>query len=248
MTTNPLSFPFIKLNEVDSTNNYAMNLVRQGMARNFECIWALAQNQGKGQRGNTWLSESGKNLTCSLVYFPLSLEAINNFYLSMTVCIAAKRFLEKICKGVQIKWPNDLYINGKKSGGILIENTLEKQNLKCSVIGLGINLNQSEFPEDIPNATSVFLNTGKLQDIEESLHLLYDLLTEGLKKLDLKLFPEIKSEYLENLYGLGHSLKFKDINGEFIAAIEGVENTGELVLRDKAGSQRKYSFKEVELI
>ena len=94
----------------------------------------------------------------------------------------------------------------------------------------------------------MFLTTGKLQDIETSLHLLYDLVTDGLKKLDQKLFSEIKSEYLQNLYGKGISLNFRDDNGEFIAVIEGVENTGELVLRDKEGRQRKYSFKEVELI
>jgi BirA family biotin operon repressor/biotin-[acetyl-CoA-carboxylase] ligase len=248
MNANHLNFPIIRLSEVDSTNNYAMNLVRQGVARNFQCIWALHQNQGRGQRGNSWLSENGKNLTCSIIFFPLSLEATENFYLSMTVCLAAKRFLEKICNGVQIKWPNDIYLAGKKTGGILIENTLDKQNVKSSVIGVGINLNQSEFPADIPNATSVFLNSGIVQEIEPNLQLLYNSITEGLKKLDLKLYSEIKTEYLECLYGIGIQLKFKDSKGEFTGVIEGVEDTGELIIKDERGNKRIYAFKEVEMI
>ncbi len=248
MGANHSTFPFISLSEVDSTNNYAMNLVRQGVARNFQCIWALHQNDGKGQRGNTWFSESGKNLTCSIIYFPLALEAVENFYLSMTVCLAAKKFLENHCTGVQVKWPNDLYIAGKKTGGILIENTLEKQNVKSSVIGVGINLNQKEFPDDIPNATSVFLNAGIILEIEPNLQLLYNSITEGLKKLDLKLYAEIKTEYLKSMYGIGIQLKFKDSIGEFTGVIEGVEDTGELIIKDEAGKLRRYIFKEVEMI
>lgn len=225
-----------------------MNLVRQGVARNFQCVWALHQNQGRGQRGNSWFSESGKNLTCSIIFFPLSLEAVENFYLSMTVCLATKKFLENHCTGVKIKWPNDLYLAGKKTGGILIENTLEKQSVKSSVIGIGINLNQSAFPDDIPNVTSVFLNTGIIREIEPNLQLLYNLITEALKKLDLKFYSEIKSEYLKCLYGIGIHFKFKDSKGEFIGVIEGVEDTGELIIKDDAEKLRRYTFKEVEMM
>jgi BirA family biotin operon repressor/biotin-[acetyl-CoA-carboxylase] ligase len=248
MRTNQQSFPFIKLDVVDSTNNYAMNLVKEGWTKNLACIWARDQNQGKGQRGNTWLTEAGKNLTCSIIFFPASLDAGDNFFLSMVACLAAMKFLQSSCQDVQIKWPNDLYLAGKKTGGILIENTLEKENIRSSVIGIGVNLNQKEFPPDIPNATSVLLSSGKESDIEKSVLALYSSLVENLKKLDMKLYDEIKNSYLLSLFGFGIQLTFRDINGEFRGIIEGIENTGELLIKDTEGKQRKYAFKEVEMI
>jgi BirA family transcriptional regulator, biotin operon repressor / biotin---[acetyl-CoA-carboxylase] ligase len=248
MSTKQQSFPFIKLDVVDSTNNYAMNLVKEGWTKNLACIWARDQNQGKGQRGNTWLSEAGKNLTCSIIFFPSNLDAGYNFYLSMAACLAAKKFLQLSCQDVQIKWPNDLYLDGKKTGGILIENTLEQQKIKSSIIGLGINLNQKEFPTDIPNATSVLLSSGKESDIEKSVLALYSSLIESLKKIDMKLYDETKQLYLQSLFGLGIQLLFRDMRGEFRGIIQGIENTGELLIMDGTGKQRKYAFKEVELI
>lgn len=223
-------------------------MVKEGWTKNLTCIWALEQNQGKGQRGNSWLSEAGKNLTCSIIFFPLSLDAVDNFYLSMTVCLAAKNFLQSYCQAVQIKWPNDLYLAGKKTGGILIENTLERKIIKSSIIGIGINLNQNEFPSDIPNATSVLLSSGTELDIEKSVLALYSSMVKGLKKLDGKLYAEIKRDYMNSLFGLGIQLSFRDIKGIFNGIIQGVEDTGELLIKDADGKQRKYTFKEVEMI
>jgi len=225
-----------------------MNLVKEGWIKNLACIWAGEQNQGKGQRGNTWLSEAGKNLTCSIIYFPEQLKAGDNFYLSMAVCLAAKKFLQASSEEVQIKWPNDLYLSGKKTGGILIENTLERQNIRSSIIGIGINLNQKEFPADIPNATSVLLSTGKESNLEKSVLALYSSIVEYLKKLDRKLYTEIKGSYLQSLYGLGVQLTFREKKGKFKGIIEGIDDTGELLIRDEDGKQRKYAFKEVEMI
>jgi len=241
-------FPFIKLDVIDSTNNYAMNLVKDGWAKNLACIWALDQNMGKGQRGNIWQSEAGKNLTCSIIFFPDSLNAGNSFYLSMAACLAAKKFLESSCMDVKIKWPNDLLVSGKKAGGILIENILEKQIIRSSVIGIGINLNQREFPPDIPNVSSVFINSGKISDIEQSVHSLYSEMTGYLKKLDMKHYDELRQSYLQSLFGLDLQLNFRDSNGEFEGTILGVEETGEILIKTKAEQQRRYSFKEVEMI
>ena len=248
MSTNPQSFPFIKLDVVDSTNNYAMNLVKEGWIKNLACVWAREQNRGKGQRGNSWLSEAGKNLTCSIIYFPEQLNAGDNFYLSMAVCLAAKKYLQAYSQEIQIKWPNDLYLAGKKTGGILIENTLERQRIKSSVIGIGINLNQQKFPSDIPNATSVLLSTGKESNLEKSVLSLYSSILEYLKKLDMKQYTEIKCSYLQSLYGLGVQLSFRDLHGTFKGVIEGVKDSGELLIKDIEGRQRKYAFKEVEMI
>jgi BirA family transcriptional regulator, biotin operon repressor / biotin---[acetyl-CoA-carboxylase] ligase len=248
MSAKQQSFPFIKLDVIDSTNNYAMNLVKAGQIRNLTCIWTLDQNRGKGQRGNIWLSEAGKNLTCSVIFFPSSLKASENFYLSMTTCLASRKFLQLSCNNVQVKWPNDLYVAGKKSGGILIENTLEKQDVRASILGVGINLNQTEFPSEILNATSVLLNSGKKSDIEKSLLTFYSLLVENLQILDQKRYTEIKESYMESLYGLGVMLHYKDTYGEFDGIIQGIEDTGELLIKDSKGKIRKYSFKEVEMI
>lgn len=238
----------IKIESIDSTNNYAMNLLKEGKARNFECIWAIDQTQGKGQRGNSWQSDAGKNLTFSVIYMPVHLEADHNFTISMAVSLAVFEFLHAYVQPVQVKWPNDIYIKNRKAGGILIENTIEKQSIKSSVMGIGLNINQKKFGDNLPAATSLISNYGREIDLNEAIYTLYNLIVSYLQRVDRKEYEAIKHEYKACLLGIGENKEYRDTNGKFHGMVIGVEDSGQLVLMDIDGNQRKYNFQEVDLI
>jgi BirA family transcriptional regulator, biotin operon repressor / biotin---[acetyl-CoA-carboxylase] ligase len=238
----------IFLPQVDSTNNYAMNLVKQGWKSNQTVVWTEEQVSGRGQRGNIWISEAGMNLTFSMIVYPANLPAWQFFYLSMACSLAIEEFVSRYCRDVSIKWPNDIYIGAKKVAGLLIENTLEQDWIKASVIGTGINLNQVSFPENLPNPVSIRLSNGRHMDIRQSLEELYLLMTRWLSDLKGERNRQLRDKYVQHLYGSGQVRTYRDSIGSFNAAIEGVEESGELLLRDSSNRLRKYSFREVELV
>ena len=144
------------LKEVSSTNHYLAQLCKESKAKEFHTVWAEYQTAGKGQRGNSWESENGKNLTFSTVLYPTSLKAKDQFYLSMIVAFATVDALGDYTDGFSIKWPNDIYWKDQKIGGILIENELEGAYITQSNIGIGINVNQEEVRSQAPNPVSLF--------------------------------------------------------------------------------------------
>jgi BirA family transcriptional regulator, biotin operon repressor / biotin---[acetyl-CoA-carboxylase] ligase len=152
----------IELEYVDSTNNYAMARIHEGMAS--DGLVCITRNQwaGKGQRGKTWLSEPGKNLMMSLVIEPSPLNISRQFLFSASVSLAILDVMNRFKgKNWTIKWPNDIYWNDRKAAGILIENIIQGENWPWAVVGIGINLNQLSFPPDIPNAVSLKQITGE---------------------------------------------------------------------------------------
>jgi len=158
----------IKLDNTDSTNNYAMQLVNDDKAHNGLTITARSQHSGKGQRGRKWTDMPDKCLLMSVVVNPkMPISAQFTFSAAMATAIA--NILQKSlpeCQ-VRIKWPNDIIINDKKAGGILIENALRGSNWTHSVIGVGLNVLQSSFPKDLPDATSLKMASGKSFEIDE---------------------------------------------------------------------------------
>ena len=238
----------LKIESLDSTNNYAMNRVKEGKAGNFDCIWAAEQTQGRGQRGNSWLSEAGKNLTFSVIYYPEGLEAQHNFTISMAVSLAVHEFLEGYVQQAQIKWPNDLFIKNRKVGGILIENTLEQQYVKSTVAGVGLNINQRKFDEQLPSATSLVSNYGKELDLEESIFSLYNLIVSYLQRIDRNEREILRQEYKSKLLGIGENMEYRDRQGRFFGMVIDVEDSGQLVVMDIDGKTRKYFFQEVDLV
>ena len=203
------------------------------------------QQAGRGQVGNVWESEDGKNLLFSLLIHPKFLLANQQFLISQIVSLSVKEVLESYIEGVQIKWPNDIYWKDRKICGILIENDLMGDWISQSIIGVGINVNQEEFRGDAPNPVSLLQITGKaherkmlLSDFLRCFFDYYDLLMQGKEE-------EVQAAYVASLYHGDGFYRYTDKQGCFEAKIYSIEPTGHLVLQLRSGEHRSYAFKEV---
>lgn len=203
------------------------------------------QTQGRGQRGNSWFSEAGKNLTCSIVLCPKFLPLHEQFYLNMISSLAVqKTFEDQGVENVKVKWPNDVLISQKKAAGILIENSVKNNKLEWTVLGVGVNINQMRF--HLERATSLWKETGTETSVEEYLHqflahleALYLRLRDG-KKSDLK------ELYLSNLFGYQQIRQYRS-EYEFEGKLVDVTDAGFLVI-ETGGRLQQFDFKEVEFI
>lgn len=139
-----INIPIEKMEETLSTNDHLAQLCRDNKAEEFYTVVTNYQTDGKGQRGNTWEAERGKNILFSIVIYPTALEAKNQFYLSMLTAVSIVAALEKYTDGFSIKWPNDIYWKEKKIAGILIENEVQGKYIAQSIIGIGLNVNQGK--------------------------------------------------------------------------------------------------------
>lgn len=236
--------------EVSSTNTYVKELLLAGIELpDVTVVEADFQTGGRGQQGNSWESERGKNLTFSFVCHPTFLPATNQFILSQAIAVAVQRTLSEYTDGISIKWPNDIYWNDRKICGTLIECNLMGSTIKDCIIGTGINVNQTEFRSDAPNPVSLAQITGftfNRQTILDSVVQQFKKLHEELKDGKIE---ELKSEYMQHLYRREGFYQYQEPKGEpFEAAIEDVETMGHLVLRLRDGSIKKYEFKEIKYI
>ena len=170
MHTETNSFPLIHLDETDSTNRYLTQLCDRQQVAEYTTVCADYQTAGKGQRGNTWESERGKNLMFSLVLYPTFLQPQRQFILSQLTALAVRDTLTRWAGDIRIKWPNDIYWQEKKICGILIENELNAEGIARSIIGIGLNVNQTKFHSDAPNPVSLRQITGGEENPMEVLH------------------------------------------------------------------------------
>ena len=238
----------IQLQEVDSTNNYLRALQQKEEQEEGTVVAAYEQSAGRGQRGNTWEAEAGKNLTFSMIFHPQELIASDQFIISQLVSTAIKEVLDHYIPDVSIKWPNDIYYQDKKIGGILIENDLSGYEVFQTIIGIGINVNQDLFLSNAPNPVSMFQITGKEYDLEKLLNeFASQIYINYLDMLD-GAEHEIKEVYKNSLYRSKGMHAYEDENGTFLAEIVKTESTGHLVLRDSEGIIRRYAFKEVRFV
>lgn len=233
------------LDTVDSTNSEALRRLPE--LAHGTVLAAREQTAGRGQRGNTWFTEPGKNLTFSIVLKNLPLSAPEAIRLNFLTSVAVATFLESRGVAAAIKWPNDIYAGGRKICGMLIENTLGPGGrLVASVIGIGINVNQTEFPQ-LANATSLALCTGGKYELEEAL--------EDFLALFEGLLPQLSSgqlfaAYSERLFRKGESARYHDLltDREYQGVIQGVEPDGRLHIRSLDGEDFYYRFKEVSYL
>ena len=240
-----------KVKELSSTNDYLAQLCKEGKVKEFHTVMAESQTAGKGQRGNFWESESGKNLTFSIVLYPTAWEAKYHFSLSMLTAIACIETLGNYTKGFSIKWPNDIYWHDKKIGGILIENELEGAYITQSILGIGLNINQEEFHTSAPNPVSLKQILGAEVDLMEVLSKVLHGITGGYRQLESSfdiMLATMHLIYLKYIYRKKGLYPYRDKNGEFKAEFKDIELDGHLVLKDEQGKIRRYSFKEVEYI
>ncbi len=227
-STHPIGQPFIKLAQVDSTNNYAMGLAHEGLASHGLAVFAEHQSAGRGQRGKTWLTEPRQNITLSLILSPK--QPYKPFLLSASTALACREFFESYAKSeVYVKWPNDIYWRDRKAGGILIENVLSGKEPKWHIVGMGININQVNFPEGIQKAVSLRQITGTHFDTE---NLARELCIFIDKRLNNQQENEIIQEYNDHLLFKGTVRKLRQNGKTFEALIKGVNHSGELIIED----------------
>jgi BirA family transcriptional regulator, biotin operon repressor / biotin---[acetyl-CoA-carboxylase] ligase len=236
----------IHLESVDSTNNYTHSLLQDQHIVAGTVILADYQSHGKGQAGNQWFSEKGSNLLFSFLLKPTFLLAEKQFYLSMCVSNGIVAYLNALIPGGAIKWPNDVYHNGKKLAGILIENTILGNRLNTAIVGVGININQKVFPPELNQATSLYLATGQEQDIGKQFSALLGLLNHHLEFLYNWRYAEIRNGYLNHLYLLNQWHVYNDLEGTFEGRITDILDSGELVVKQRSGIIKQYSFKEIQ--
>lgn len=248
MISRPLKLgePLIKLETVDSTNDYATNLLRTENAGEGTVILADYQSLGKGRGNNRWQSEKGQNLLFSIIFKPDFLRADKQFYLSMGISNGIAELVEKIAGNSKIKWPNDIFLNNKKVAGILIENTIMKDKLYTSVAGIGLNVNQQIFSPDLTDAISLYQVTGKKYDLFDVLNDLLRLITKTLEPLYSGDYGTLKIAYLNRLFRLNEWTRLADSSGMFEGRIVDIGESGELLVEKHKGQITPYSFGEIK--
>ncbi|WP_277124591.1 biotin--[acetyl-CoA-carboxylase] ligase [Capnocytophaga gingivalis] len=239
----------IKLNATNSTNTYLKNLLKEKQVKDLSCIWALSQTQGRGQQGAKWISEPGKNLTFSVLKKFENLPSEYHFLLNMEVSLAIFRALKKLyIPDLAVKWANDILSSKKKICGILIENTLHKEQISSSIIGIGLNVNQVFF-NDLPNVSSLQKIMGHPFDLEEVLLLICQELEVSLKSLSPTRFESMLDEYHTHLFRKDKPSTFEYPNGErFMGYIRGVSHNGQLQVEQEDALMSSFSLKEIKLL
>lgn len=241
----------IWLESTDSTNAEAAR--RMDGIDNMAVISARNQTKGRGQRGNVWKSEAGVNLTFSIVLKPgiegiPAIGAKSQFVICESITLALKDVLSSFGIKAAIKWPNDIYVNDRKICGILIENTLRGGDVAASIIGVGLNVNQTEFPEDLPNPTSMKLESGGDFDVEKVLE---DLAGQFRRYVELSAEAtgreKMRGMYLADLYRKGewHQYELPYEGRRFRGMIRGISGIGNLLVEDEEGGCGEFGFKEI---
>lgn len=239
----------IEVASCTSTNDLLRATIENSFHAEGAVLFTLHQTAGRGQIGTKWHSQPNDSLTFSLWLRPKFLHPSRQFLLNMAISNAVIQFMQQyISPESRIKWPNDLYIGNKKSGGILIENTLNQHQITGSIIGIGINLNQIEFPAEIPNPVSWKQITGYIYQPKEVLLMLLPYLDAWYHKLRIEGYEQIKEEYIRYLYGFNIMLKYEDEGGTFKGTIHGVDETGCLMLTKETSEQCKYQLKEIRFL
>jgi BirA family transcriptional regulator, biotin operon repressor / biotin---[acetyl-CoA-carboxylase] ligase len=239
----------IELDTIDSTNNYLSKLANKTIIENGSVILAHYQTQGKGQRGNNWESDKGKNLTFSIYLDTSFLKLSQNFLLSMMVCNSVYELMTIYTNNVSIKWPNDILIEGKKACGILIENSIQKTHLSKSVIGIGLNLFQQKFEEN-NMATSLQNNTSKKLEKNKILLELFAILNKNYHQLSKGNQLAIKNYYYQKLLGYKNEINYEwtSTNEPFVGEILEVEDTGIIKMRINQQEIKMIEMKEIRVV
>lgn len=236
----------IWLDEVGSTSTYLSQQLNDSMPSGT-VVAARSQTAGRGQRGNTWEAEPGKNLSFSLLLRPTDIEARSQFRISQAVALGIAGTLGELLQGhdVRIKWPNDIYAGNRKICGILIENSLSGQKISHSIAGIGINVNQTRFVSDAPNPVSIAQLTGRETELEPLLLKVVENIAH-----ELETDPTVLHErYMDRLWSK-ERMHYRDTASgrEFEAAITGIGPLGHMELTEPDGSRHTYAFKEVAVV
>ncbi|MFI5128999.1 MAG: biotin--[acetyl-CoA-carboxylase] ligase [Chitinophagales bacterium] len=267
----PIGMPFIELQTIDSTNNYALSQIHAGLAQHGLVIFSHEQTTGKGQRGKKWASANHAGIAISIVIDPGTMHLSQQFQLSACTAVTLQRFFGKYAgKETKIKWPNDLYWKDRKAGGILIESGVGSKEAgggntedgggrtaaggrriesgvsrwQWAVIGIGVNINQTSFPGELPNPVSLKQITGKNYDTIELAKELCSLFNDEFEKLVNSRFEEIYAYYLSHLYKINEKVKLRKDNRVFETMVKSVSPGGRLIVEH--GIEEEFDFGSVE--
>ena len=240
----------LKFERLDSTNNYAKTLIKEGKAKDGQLIYAVEQTAGRGQASNVWESEAGKNFTFSLIIKPKNIDPKSQFLISQAVSVGVVKYLKSLINNapVHIKWPNDIYVGMKKIAGFLIENTIQGDKFLFSVIGVALNVNQTEFSKNIPNPTSLSLINKAQYDLETELDKLATMLVCELECLQFDNGEGCRIDYLDHLLFFNEEREYLIRDEKIIGKIIGVNEFGFLQIQAKNGTILECDLKEVVYI
>lgn len=232
--------------ECHSTNDEASRLLESSRhVVEGTVVITDSQTSGRGQRGNTWITEPGKNLTFSLLMKPTFLNAQDQFLLNKAFSLGLYDYLNAMLQAtVKIKWPNDMLVNDKKICGILIENQIQGQNIQNSIVGIGLNVNQENF--SVPTATSMKV-LGEEFTLENVLHELLGYLEKRYLQLRSGNLEELNSDYLSALYWIGERHMFKKAEEIFEGEITGIDPYGKLKIHVD-GTTEYFELKQIQFL
>jgi len=239
----------IKLSATDSTNAYLRRLSRREAVPDFTVVQAAHQTAGRGQPGTRWVGSEGKNLTFSILKRFESFPARQHFLLNMLVSLSVYRLLESLeIPELYLKWPNDILSGSRKVCGILLENQLRGSEITSSIIGIGLNVNQTEF-KDLPAAASLKIITGKSYDLSEALLTFIGLLQDAFNQMPHTSYESLLVQYEEKLYLKDQPAPFELPEGHrFTGTIRGVDPHGSLRMELENGEVRTFDFKQVRYL
>lgn len=229
---------------IDSTNKEAGRLLQTGEKLHGTAILAFDQTDGHGQYGRIWHTEPGKHLALSIIIEPNNMQPADLPLLVMKTSLALVRALKKIDNSLHplIKWPNDIYIDGKKLAGILIENSISSHKVQHCIIGIGMNVNETSFPDEIPNGVSLSMLTKKNYVIKT--------IAAVVKNEILRIVEEHgtdwKKEYDDIIFGLNQQVSFIVNGNQIVAGIEGITMEGKIVLDEGTGESKSYFSHEIK--
>ncbi len=229
-----------------STNEYANGLLAEGNPIEGTLVITPKQTAGKGQRGNSWEAEEGKNLTFSLIFKPSFLKVSQQFYLNIISSLAVRDTVAHFLQtDLKVKWPNDIYLGNKKIAGILIQNTIKKDSIGATIIGIGLNVNQEVFSDK--KAISMKGFKGTEYSTEEVLNTLLEYIEAYYLKLRELRFTALNQAYLNHLFRFKEEHFFKTAQETFSGTLIGVGDDGRLIIHTEKGL-KLFNFKEVEFL
>jgi len=239
----------IKLDAIDSTNSYLRQLSVTEAIEDFTVAVANHQTKGRGQMGTQWSSQASKNLMVSVFKDVSFLNLEHHFFISIAVSLSILEALESFnIKNLKVKWPNDILSENKKIGGILIENVIKQAKINATIIGFGVNVNQTEF-DHLPQASSMRLISGRVYELEEVLQAILTKLEQYLKMLEQKQFEILKTAYENQLFRKDKPSTFRDTDGHlFSGYIKGVSNSGNLLVMVEDDIIKEFGLKAVTLL
>jgi len=238
----------IKLDAIDSTNSYLKKLAKESPLESYTAVAAKYQTDGRGQQGAVWLSDDDKNLTFSLIVYFNKFNIEQQFYLSMAVSLGVLDVVKRYVKiPLMIKWPNDILAEKAKVAGILIENLLRGNFIKYSIVGIGLNVNQTKFPNSLGAVSSLKKITGNNYDTDNLMRTIIKSIKHYVGYIEKSNFKKLKELYIASLYNYKKPAMFEDKEGvTFLGKIVDILEEGKLVIELENETTRNYNLKEIK--